>query len=76
MVGFAAESENLLQNAKEKLQKKNCDFIIANDIENGAIFGAVASAAYLVTKNETQDLGKISKIKLAKIIAEKIVKLS
>jgi len=32
LVGFAAESENLLKNAKEKLRKKNLDWIIANDI--------------------------------------------
>ena len=32
IVGFCAESENLLENAKEKIQKKGCDFLIANDI--------------------------------------------
>lgn len=72
VVGFAAESENLLKNAQEKLNKKNCDLIIANDIEGGAIFGAASSKAYLVEKNTTQDLGKISKDELAKIIAKKI----
>ncbi len=72
VIGFAAESENLLENAQEKLQKKNCDLIIANDIENGSIFGALATKAYLVEKDSTQDLGKISKNELAKIIAKKI----
>ena len=72
VIGFAAESENLLQNAQEKLQKKNCDLIIANDIENGAIFGAAASKAYLIEKNSTKDLGKITKHELAKKIADKI----
>ena len=32
LVGFAAETENLLENAKEKLHQKNLDFIIANDL--------------------------------------------
>ena len=32
IVGFCAESENLLENAREKIQKKGCDFLIANDI--------------------------------------------
>ncbi|MSP33493.1 MAG: bifunctional phosphopantothenoylcysteine decarboxylase/phosphopantothenate--cysteine ligase CoaBC [Rickettsiales bacterium] len=72
VIGFAAESENLIKNAQEKLQKKNCDLIIANDIENGVIFGAVITTAYLVEKKSIQDLGKISKNKLAKIIAKKI----
>lgn len=75
VIGFAAESADLLQNAQEKLLKKNCDLVIANDIENGVIFGAVESKAYLVEKNSIQNLGKIGKNKLAKIIAEKIVGL-
>ena len=32
IVGFCAESENLLENAKEKISKKGCDYLIANDI--------------------------------------------
>lgn len=32
IVGFCAESENLLQNAKEKISRKGCDFLVANDI--------------------------------------------
>ncbi len=72
VVGFAAESENLIKNATQKLHKKNCDLIIANDIENGAIFGAVATKAYVIEKNSIQDLGKVTKNGLAKIIAKKI----
>ena len=34
VIGFAAETENLDRNAKEKLIKKNCDWIIANDVSN------------------------------------------
>jgi len=75
VIGFAAESENILQNAKEKLQKKNCDLIIANDIENGAIFGSPNSKAYLLEKNSIQDLGEVSKNNLAKIIAERVANL-
>jgi phosphopantothenoylcysteine decarboxylase/phosphopantothenate--cysteine ligase len=41
LVGFAAETENLLENAKEKLQQKNLDFIVANDLTvDGAGFGS------------------------------------
>src|SRR5699024_7138053 len=32
IVGFCAESENLIENAKEKINKKGCDYLIANDI--------------------------------------------
>lgn len=72
VIGFAAEGENIVQNAQDKLTRKNCDFIIANDIENGSIFGSKATKAYLVEKNSSTDLGKISKNELAKIIAKKI----
>ena len=76
VIGFAAESLNLEKYAQEKLQKKNCDLIIANDIENGAIFGASETKALLIEKNLTTNLGKITKIKLAKIIADKIVEMA
>lgn len=72
VIGFAAEGENLVENAKKKLTKKHCDLIIANDIENGSIFGAVSSKACMVEKNNIEDLGKISKTQLAKIIAKKV----
>lgn len=74
VIGFAAESQNLEKYAKEKLQKKNCDLVVANDIESGKIFGANETAAIFVTKNKTEKLGKISKTELAKKLAEKISK--
>ena len=37
VVGFCAESENLLENAKEKILKKGCDYLIANDISRSDI---------------------------------------
>ncbi len=75
VIGFAAESENLVKNAQAKLRKKNCDLIVANDIENGAIFGASDSKAYLITKNSTQSLEKISKEALAYLVGNAIVEL-
>jgi len=75
VIGFAAESENLQKYAKEKLLKKNCDLIVANDVEAGEIFGSDQTKAFLVSKNKSENLGKISKAELAKILAEKIIKL-
>lgn len=72
VIGFAAESENLEKYAKEKLKKKNCDLVVANDIESGKIFGADQTDAIFVTKNKTEKLGKISKSELAKLLAQKI----
>jgi phosphopantothenoylcysteine decarboxylase/phosphopantothenate--cysteine ligase len=72
VIGFAAENENLLENAKNKLKNKNCDLILANEVENGAIFGAEESKSYLISKNEVKNLGQISKKEVARIIANSI----
>lgn len=72
VIGFAAESKNLKKYAEEKLRKKNCDLIVANDIEAGKIFGADATKAIFVTTKKSEDLGKISKTELAKLLAKKI----
>jgi phosphopantothenoylcysteine decarboxylase/phosphopantothenate--cysteine ligase len=73
VIGFAAESENLQKYAKEKLLKKNCDLIVANDVEAGKIFGSDQTKVFLVSKNKSENLGKISKANLAKILAERII---
>ncbi|MBM3579430.1 MAG: bifunctional phosphopantothenoylcysteine decarboxylase/phosphopantothenate--cysteine ligase CoaBC [Alphaproteobacteria bacterium] len=72
VIGFAAEGHDLEKYAREKLQKKNCDLIVANDVEEGEIFGADETRALLISKNKTENLGKILKSELAKILAKKI----
>lgn len=75
VIGFAAESTNLEKYAKEKLLKKNCDLVVANHIESGEIFGSPQTAACFVGKKKTENLGKITKAKLAELLAQKIVEL-
>jgi phosphopantothenoylcysteine decarboxylase/phosphopantothenate--cysteine ligase len=70
VIGFAAEDNNIEDYAKQKLKNKNCDFIIANDIKNGKIFGSKESHVKIISKNDIRDLGKISKKDLALIIAK------
>lgn len=72
VIGFAAESSNLKKYALEKLQKKNCDLVVANDIEEGKIFGNSQTKAIFVSKKKAEDLGRISKVELANLLAEKI----
>ena len=50
IVGFAAETENLVENAVRKLKKKNLDFIAANDVKGG-VFGSDENRVYLIDKN-------------------------
>jgi phosphopantothenoylcysteine decarboxylase / phosphopantothenate---cysteine ligase len=74
LVGFAAESENLLPNSKSKLKAKNLDLIVANDItipESG--FEADDNTAVLISKDgAVQELSKMSKLELAEVILDKV----
>jgi phosphopantothenoylcysteine decarboxylase/phosphopantothenate--cysteine ligase len=50
LVGFAAETENLLENAKKKLFEKNLDFVVANNVKEG-IFGSDESKVKIIDRN-------------------------
>ena len=73
VMGFAAETENILENAKSKLMKKGCDFIVANDVSLGTqTLGGNENAAIIVSEEDVETLTKMSKRALAKILVEKI----
>ena len=73
VMGFAAETENILENAKSKLMKKGCDFIVANDVSLGTqTMGGNENAAIIVSEKDVETLPKMSKRALAKILVEKI----
>ena len=73
VMGFAAETENILENAKSKLMKKGCDFIVANDVSLGTqTMGGNENAAIIVSEKDVETLTKMSKRALAKILVEKI----
>lgn len=76
VIGFCAESENLIENARKKIQNKKCDFIIANDISNQEItFGSNENEVFIVDKNfETKKIEKANKALIAKKILENIFK--
>ena len=48
VIGFAAESENLILEGSKKLAQKNLDLIYVNDIQGGSIFGSDRSAGYFI----------------------------
>ena len=51
VVGFCAESQNLIDNAKDKIKAKNCDFIVANDISNKNIgFNSDNNEVFIIDK--------------------------
>ena len=74
IVGFCAESENLLENAKEKIQKKGCDYLVANDISRKDIgFSSDMNEVYILDKNlKISHIERDTKLNIARKILEKI----
>ena len=74
IVGFCAESENLLENAKIKIQKKGCDLLVANDISRKDIgFSSDLNEVYILDKNlKISHIERDTKNNIAKKILEKV----
>ncbi len=70
VVGFAAETEDVLANAREKLVRKGADLIVANDVSCGAVFGADDDEAWLVSADDAVAWPKMSKRALAERILD------
>ncbi len=75
VIGFAAETNNLKDNAKKKLIEKNCDWVVANDISNNSIgFESNENSVSIFYKNkDSEEIKKTSKINLANKIVERII---
>jgi len=78
VIGFAAETEDVLRHAKSKLIKKGCDWIIANQVgtTENPIFGADDNQVTLITPTITENWPQSSKIEIAKILIKKIIEES
>mgnify|MGYP001639132071 FL=1 len=71
IIGFAAETDDLIENAKSKLEKKNLDYIIANDLTKwGAGFNVDTNIASIISRDKTQNLGIMPKDELANKILD------
>ncbi|MDO4841199.1 MAG: phosphopantothenoylcysteine decarboxylase [Phoenicibacter congonensis] len=75
VIGFSAETNNLLENATFKLKSKGCDMIVANDVSAGQVFSKDKTAATLLTKNGTVEFAGGSKDELAELIVDEVAKL-
>ena len=74
VIGFAAETNDLLANARSKLKNKGCDWIIANRVNAESLhMGGEENEVIIIKKNEEINLAKQSKERIAKFICEKIV---
>lgn len=74
LVGFAMETENLIENAAAKVKKKNLDFIVANDLnEEGAGFGTDTNVVKIIDKEgKVESIPMKSKLEVADIVLDRI----
>ena len=71
--GFSMESENLLENSRQKLRRNGCDLLVANSLRTpGAGFGVDTNVAWLLTEGGEQELPLMSKRELAAVIMGKL----
>lgn len=76
LVGFAAETNNVLEHARKKLERKNLDLIVANDVSKvGAGFNIDTNIATMITRSEAVELSLRSKRAMADDILDMILKL-
>lgn len=71
LVGFAAETEKIVEHAQAKLAKKGCDWIVANDV-SGGVMGGANNAFHIVTKDGIESWPDSPKDVIARKLMEKI----
>lgn len=71
VVGFAAETTNVLEHAKEKRKRKGADWIIANDV-SGDVMGGAANTVHIITADKVEHLPELPKEEVARALVERI----
>jgi len=62
VIGFAAETENIVAHAVKKLESKGCDWIVANDVSpEGGVFGGSKNTVHLITRSKVQSWPEMTK---------------
>lgn len=75
IIGFAAETENVIENAKNKLIKKNADYIIANDVsKNDTGFDVDTNIVTIIEKESKKEYPLLAKSEIANLILDLLVK--
>lgn len=76
LCGFSMETQNMLENSKTKLKKKNLDMIVANNLKvKGAGFGTDTNIVTLITKDSATELPIMSKDEVAGALVDTILKM-
>jgi len=73
VIGFAAETNDLIDNATKKRARKQCDWIVANDVSTGTgTFGGDENTVHLVTDDGVEDWPRLSKTGVAEQLTSRI----
>lgn len=75
LIGFAAETEKIAEHAKAKLEKKSCDWIIANDVSGPvgeSVMGGADNSVHIVTRTGTEVWERLPKMEVARRLVAKI----
>ena len=73
VVGFAAETEHIIRHAQDKLARKGCDLIVANDVGDGTgVFGGDRNTVHLVSRGGVEDWPAMSKTDVARRLMERL----
>jgi phosphopantothenoylcysteine decarboxylase / phosphopantothenate---cysteine ligase len=76
VVGFAAETENVLENARQKLVGKNLDAIVVNDVSReGVGFDSERNAVTIITRSEVVEVPETTKWEVAQRVLDQVVRL-
>ncbi len=76
LIGFAAETEKVIEHAKEKRTRKGADWIVANDVsvsKGKSVMGSAANTVHIITANGVETLPKMLKTDVAHALVERIV---
>ena len=74
LCGFSMETENMLENSRKKLHKKNLDMIVANNVkEEGAGFGVDTNVVTLIRPDSVKELPQMTKEEVAAVILDEII---
>ncbi len=77
LIGFAAETENIIDHAQAKLARKNCDWIVANDVSGGiegSVMGGKDNTVHIVTADGVDSWDSLPKHDVARRLVEKIAR--
>ena len=76
VVGFAAETENVLENARQKLVSKNLDAIVVNDVSReGVGFDSDRNAVTILTRDDVVEVPETTKWEVAQRVLDQVVRL-